>query len=95
MNINYGECLKKFREKNNLTGEQLGRLIGVGKSAISNYENHTRKVPLDYVVKLAVYFQVSIDSIIGIKSNENIIDISSFDKETKDLIVKIVERLNR
>lgn len=95
MKINYGECLRKIREKNNLTGEQLGSLIGVGKSAISNYENNTRKVPLDYVVKLAVYFQVSIDSIIGINTNENIIDISSFDNETKDLIIKIIERLNR
>lgn len=66
-------------------------LIGVGKSAISNYENNTRKVPLDYVVKLAVYFQVSIDSIIGINTNENIIDISSFDNETKDLIIKLLK----
>ena len=37
--INTGEVIKKLRNRENLTQEQLGHILGVKKSAIQKYEN--------------------------------------------------------
>ncbi|MBO5743995.1 MAG: helix-turn-helix domain-containing protein [Clostridia bacterium] len=36
--VNYGKLIKKLRTKNCMTQTELGELIGLGKTAISNYE---------------------------------------------------------
>lgn len=57
--------LKELRKTNNLTLEQLGKNIGSTKATMSNYETGQKKPSLDMVIKLADYFQVSIDYLVG------------------------------
>lgn len=45
--------------------ETLAHDIGTTRSTISNFENEQRKPSLDMVIKLADYFQVSIDYLVG------------------------------
>lgn len=47
-----GELIKKAREKQNLTQDELGKLIGVQKAQISRLENHTGNVTLTTVLKV-------------------------------------------
>lgn len=64
--------LKELRVSKNLTMDKLGKDIGVTRSTISNLENEQRKPSLDMVIKLADYFQVPVDYLIG-RTNEEVI----------------------
>lgn len=57
--------LKELRKTNNLTLEQLGKNIGSTKATMSNFETGQKKPSLDMIIKIADYFQVSIDYLVG------------------------------
>jgi len=57
--------LKELRKANDLTLEQLGKDIGSTKATMSNFETGQKKPSLDMIIKLADYFQVSIDYLVG------------------------------
>ncbi len=61
----FAERLKELRVSKNLTMEQLGKDIGSTRATISNFENEQRKPSLDMLIKLADYFDVSIDYLAG------------------------------
>lgn len=63
----FGERLKAIRISHKMTQEELSKIMGVGKATVLNYENGTRKVPLTYLVNFAKHFQISVDSLLGIK----------------------------
>lgn len=71
----FGERLKELRKTKNLTQENIGELCGVGKATISNWESNSTDPPLETVMKLANYFGVSIDFLLGNETNSpNTID---------------------
>lgn len=61
----FSNRLNKLRTEHNITMEQLAKEIGTTKATISNFENEQRKPSLDMVIKIADYFQVSIDYLVG------------------------------
>ncbi|MDZ5608450.1 helix-turn-helix transcriptional regulator [Bacillus pseudomycoides] len=67
MNI-LGERIFELRKKKKLTQEKLGENIGVGKQIISKYEKGTKTPSLETIEKLADFFEVPIDYLLG-KSN--------------------------
>ena len=54
------ENLKKLREKTGTTQRQLAEAIGVNK-----YENHNIEPDIETLVRIADYFAVSVDTVIG------------------------------
>ena len=50
--------LRTLRLKWGLTQPELGTLLGVTKSAISKYENNTRRVPVDCLIACEIIFGV-------------------------------------
>lgn len=42
--MTFGDNLKRLRQENNLTQEQLAKKLGISKSSISFYE-HSKKTP--------------------------------------------------
>ncbi len=56
---------KSLREKQHMTQEQLGNILGVSKYTVASYENGHREPPFDILLKLSAYFQVSVDYLIG------------------------------
>jgi len=73
-----GERLRMLRKEKGLTQEELGRIIGVEKSTISYYESN-RSTPNDEIkAKLADFFGVSLDYLLGrtdIREGERIGDL--------------------
>lgn len=61
---NLGQNLKHLRKAKGLTQEQLGSYFGLTKSAIVNYETGIRKIPIDLLHQIAVFHNVTIDSLI-------------------------------
>ncbi len=70
-----GGRLQQLRREKGLTGIELGKILGVSKQTISCWE--TGKIEMDYSIlnKLADYFHVSIDYLLG-RSNERNLDLS-------------------
>lgn len=69
----FGDTLKKLREDRGISQEQLAQAIGVSKSTIGMYEQgkrtpHSKK---DVLKKLADYFYVTIDYLLGYSALDN------------------------
>lgn len=62
---NFPSRLKSLRISNNLTLEQLGKELGSTRATIGNYENNNKKPSLEMLIKIADYFNVSIDYLVG------------------------------
>ena len=68
--------LKLLREENNLTQKALALSLSYSQNTISEYENGKRTIPLDYLIKSALFYHISLDEIfsdIKIKDTQNII----------------------
>lgn len=60
-----GNRLRTLRKEQQLTMKDFGAKFNLAESTISGYENGTRKPDLDTVDKLATFFDVSTDYLIG------------------------------
>lgn len=57
--------IRELRKEKGITMKTLGEAIGVAESTISLYETEKRMPDTDALKKLARYFNVSIDSLLG------------------------------
>ncbi len=75
MKINIGENLKRLRLSKDLTQEQLAEVLGVSPQAISRWENNSAYPDITMLPGIAVFYETTIDNIIGmdeIRKTENI-----------------------
>ena len=63
-----GNRIKEIRQIRKLSQDDLGKLIGVSKQAISMYERGERSPDIDTLTKIAEVLNVDINTIIGKKS---------------------------
>ncbi|MGP1376397.1 MAG: LexA family protein [Bulleidia sp.] len=69
--MNTGEIIKKLREEKGLTQEQLGKLIGVQKSAVAKYERGLiQNLKRQTIEKLAEIFGVRPSYIMGLSDSD-------------------------
>ena len=61
-----GDRLKELRKEKNLSQIQLASQIGVSQKAIDYWELGTNEPKASYIIKLAKYFDVSADYLLGI-----------------------------
>ena len=59
--------LKDLREDSDLTQEQLVQALQMHKTTYTNYEQGKREIPFALVIKLARFYNVSINYIAGIE----------------------------
>lgn len=59
------ERLKELRKLKNLTQQQLAEILGIDRSNYANYERGKRIPPIDKIEKIADFFNVSIDYLMG------------------------------
>ena len=63
------ERLKRLRKNKSITQEELGKQIGVLKTTISNYENGYSTPDAYTLTKIAKFYNVSIDFILGMSNS--------------------------
>lgn len=63
----FGERLRALRKDAQLSADKLGKEIGVSDVAIINWENNVNDIKGEYIVKLAKFFGVSADYLLGIE----------------------------
>ena len=105
--MNYGTIIKKLREEQNKTQQEIASILGIARQTYNHYEIQDSIIPLKHLNNLANYYNVSIDYIfeltkqrkyLNFKKEINI-DLSkerlkSFRKEQKLTQVKLANILN-
>lgn len=61
----FGERIRLLRTKKELTQDELGKILGVGKATISQYESETRTPDARMLLRMADFFNTTIDYLLG------------------------------
>lgn len=64
-----GKRLKDLRIKNKLSQNDLGLSLGIRRHTISAYETDSITPPIDKLILISKYFDVSIDYLCGVSDN--------------------------
>ena len=59
----YLKRLKELREDNDLNQTEIADILGIRQTVYSRYERGYQNIPLEHLVKLADYYDVSLDYI--------------------------------
>ncbi len=62
---NYGEALKNQRELRNLSQTELAKATGLKQQMISHWETNKGLPNIDFCVRLADYYNIGLDELIG------------------------------
>ena len=65
-----GKIIKQLRSVHSLSQEDLAEQLGVSRQTISNWENDRTVPALDYMKKLCEEYQLSLDQLFRIETNE-------------------------
>lgn len=56
--------IKDLREDSDLTQSEVAKYLNIKQNTYSQYENGVRQIPYDLLIKLALYYDTSIDYIL-------------------------------
>ena len=90
MSIIFAQRLKSLRKETHTKQSQISALLGFGPSAISNYETGRNEPSLNELIKIADYFNVSTDYLVGhseMKNNNCKNTLSDFCKYFENITV--------
>ena len=65
MLMRYNERIREIREDNSLTQQKVADLLHVGQRTYADYESGKTRIPVDSLLILARYYNVSVDYISG------------------------------
>ena len=61
--------IRDMREDRDLSQRTIAEMLNCDQSLYSKYEREERAIPLEFVVKLADYYGVSVDYLVGRTDN--------------------------
>lgn len=67
--MQYYEKLKQLREDNDLTQTDISKILNCTQTAYSKYEKGQREISIDNLIKLAKFYNVSTDYILGLTND--------------------------
>lgn len=59
------ERIRTLRLNHNLSQAEIAQVIHVSQRAYSHYETGTRSIPVEILIALCDYYQVSVDYMVG------------------------------
>ena len=70
--MSFGDNLERIRKDKKVSQAKLGEALGLTQQMVSSYEKETSSPNIEVLVKIADYFSVSIDMLVGhvVKSPE-------------------------
>ena len=89
--MNYlSKNIKYLRIQRKLTQEDVGKIVGKGRSLISAWESDDRDITTEDIIKLSEYFNVSMDDLVGknlqLNNNNPPDEFETLYKKHKDLL---------
>lgn len=79
-----GERIKELRKSKKMSQSELGKFIGVSQTTVTAWENGRAEPSSSYVTKLATFFNVSTDYLLGRDPKED--DLKTADLADDDTI---------
>ncbi|MBC8536792.1 helix-turn-helix domain-containing protein [Feifania hominis] len=61
--------LHDLREDQDLTQEEVGRVLGIQQTVYSRYERGIQTIPVEHLIRLADFYKTSTDYILGRTNN--------------------------
>ena len=90
----FGENFKKLRKSRNLTQKEMGAKIGLSKAVVSKYENGIGYPTYDVLIRIAQYFGVTTDYLLGVASGKTV-DVSTLTDSQIDTIHQLIAEFNK
>lgn len=69
----YIKRLEDLRIDHDMTQQDIANLLNCQREVYRRYEKGTRELPLSYAIILAQYYKVSLDYLVGLSDNKNIL----------------------
>ncbi len=85
--------LKELRIKHNISQAEMAKILNVSQKSISNYENGLSDPNIETLKKIADFFRITIDSLVG-HEVPYLLDKSTLTAEQKVLVGEVTT-LNR
>lgn len=63
--MKYNERIREIREDNSLTQQKIADLLHIGQRTYADYESGKTRIPVDNLLILAKFYNVSMDYITG------------------------------
>ena len=60
------ERIRNLREDKDLTQKDIATLLNISQRAYSHYENGSRSMPVEYLVALCKFYNVTADYLLGL-----------------------------
>lgn len=70
MNLTFGTKLKELRKEKGLKQNELAQIFNVSKTSICQYETLKQEPNLTLLVKMANYFNVTTDYLLGLENED-------------------------
>jgi len=64
----FGQRLVHFRQKTGMTQYELAEALGISRDLVGHYERRSQNPNLEFVIKVAKLFEVSVDEFLGFKT---------------------------
>ncbi len=88
------ETIRSLRKSFNVSQVQMAKDLNVSKQCVSNWENDNILPSIEMLVKIATYFNVSCDYLLGLSRTETI-DVSGLTTEEISHLKLIVSDLKK
>ena len=68
--MTYQERLRALRDDNDLTQTQIATMLGIAQTTYSQYELDKRPMPIEYIIALCKFYNVSSDYLLGLSDKK-------------------------
>ena len=68
--MKYAERIRELRQDNDYTQQKIAYILGVAQTTYSQYELEKRPMPIEYLVALCKFYNVSADYILGLTNKK-------------------------
>ena len=85
MALKIGETIKRLRKHQDVTQEKLAEYLNISYQAVSKWENGTALPDITLVPKIANFFGITSDELLGLKPEKNNEELKQFEKEYHEL----------
>ena len=92
--VNMGEKIRTLRLAKRLTQTEVALRIGVSKAMISSYELESRAPSYEILIKIATFFGVTTDFLLGLEKSRTI-DCKGLNDEEINAVVDIIDVIRR
>ncbi len=69
--MKYNERIRAIREDNDLTQQKIADILNIGQRTYADYESGKTRIPVDSLIILAKYYNVSVDYLSGASNIKN------------------------